>query len=200
MAPEETTNETNATAAVTEAEKPVENAGETDVDPFEGATKGIKDRLKRLEKQLMTKKVQPLEQRVQELEALLQQQGTEVPERPAESTQEKVEEDTKSEGPTQEQILDYLRTKAAFEAQLPAEALVFLTETTEEKLKLQAEALKALPWKGRRLASPIRPDSGGTAPQQFRRSQLRDAAFFAANRDAIMAAIAEGRLIDDTRG
>jgi hypothetical protein len=210
MAPEETTTEQKSeisantqTPAVTEATKPVENGG-TEVDPFENATKGIKDRLTRLTKQIEKNQIEPLKQQIAALEAVLDKHGIEREEvvqesTPAEKTEQVVE---KEAGGTEKPVdmVQYYRTKAAFEAGLPQEALPFLTGSTEDEIVRQAEMLKTLNFwgRGRRIISPIRPDgSGDTAPLTFKRSQMQDATFVIKNRKEIQKAVAEGRIIND---
>lgn len=51
---------------------------------------------------------------------------------------------------------------------------------------------------GNQSVSPTNPAQGRVSGQQvFTRSQLRDPKFFAANRDAIMQAVREGRILED---
>lgn len=95
--------------------------------------------------------------------------------------------------------LETVRANIIKEFNLTAKQASVLNGTTAEELQAEVEELFGKP----RRQAPTIPTGGEPAadtsagPRIYRRSELRDSAFFAKHRADIMAAMREGRITDD---
>lgn len=92
--------------------------------------------------------------------------------------------------------LESLKLRVLDEMGLPKAWAQRIFGTTEEEIRQDAEELKRLlGTAGRAIGSGTNPPGGGNS-MVFKRSQLRDPTFFKAHREAIMAAMREGRIVE----
>lgn len=168
----------------------VENSGNT--AETEAISPGIQKRLDRFEKKIIKEQVEPLQAQIGRVRQAAEENGYDLAILGFTSDDTKVPAPAaKVEGPSGEAVR-LMRVTAAYEANLPAEALPLITGTDEETIKAQVAAVMTLNPKGRRV-SPVRPAPDGKPLPTYTRSQFQDGKFFADHKEDIMKAINDGR-------
>lgn len=159
----------------------------------EAISPGIQKRLDRFEKKIVKEQVDPLRAQIDRVRQAAEEHGYDLAilgftstEAPAPAPKAEAPKDPSGEA------IRLMRVTAAYEANLPAEALPLITGTDEETIKGQVAAVMLLNPKGRRV-SPVRPAPDGKPLQTYTREQLQDGKFFAEHQADIMKAIQDGR-------
>lgn len=176
-----------------------ENAETTEnADPRDGASKGIIDRLNRLEKKFERERLAPLQAQLDAVKQKAEENGLDLALLGFSGSAEapKPEPAKVQEQETNQDSIELLRYKAAMKYKLSQEALPLVTATTEEGIEAQVQAILTLNPQRRR--APIQPGPDGKSLPTFTRSQLRDGAFFKEHQAAIQQAMRDGRIEDDT--